>query len=309
MHRVIWAPALALLAIAAAAPASAATKLTLLYTAGANNLGGYVGKDQGFFAKHDLDVDLIMTANGSLISAALVADSAQIGTLTPSILLEADEQGLDLVAIAGMSTYPTNSPGALMARTGSNIQAAQDLVGKKVGVPGLGGALDVLARNWVKTSGVDYHKVNWAEVQFPQMVDGLRTGLVDAVVTAEPFNTRILSTNVGYRLAPVEGPRGTLTLIYTATRAWTKAHADALKEFRAAIADAYAYANDPSHADSVRASIAKYTQLPPQAMASIVIPDTLEAHATGPALAFWVDVARDQGMIKGHPDPATLVAP
>ncbi|HEV8015608.1 MAG TPA: ABC transporter substrate-binding protein [Stellaceae bacterium] len=309
MHRTIWAPAIALLAIAAAAPVSAATKLTLLYTAGANNLGGYVGKDQGFFAKHDLDVDLIMTANGSLISAALVADSAQIGTLTPSILLEADEQGLDLVAIAGTSTYPTNSPGALMARTGSNIQTAQDLVGKKVGVPGLGGALDVLARNWVKTSGVDYRKVNWVEVQFPQMVDGLRTGLVDAVVTAEPFNTRIASTNAGYRLAPVEGPRGTLTLVYAATRAWTKAHTDALTDFGAAIADAYAFTNDPAHAEAVRASIAKYTQLPSAAMASIVIPDTLEARATGEALAFWVDVARDQGMIKGHPDPASLVAP
>jgi len=26
-------------------------------------------------------------------------------------------------------------------------------------------------------------------------------------------------------------------------------------------------------------------------------------------LAFWMDVARDQGMIKGNPDPANLVAP
>jgi NitT/TauT family transport system substrate-binding protein len=301
--------AVAWFVMACAVPASAATKLTLLFTQGANNLGAYVGKDQGFFEKHGLDVDVISTPNGSLISASLVADSAQIGTLTPTILLQADEQGLDLVAIAGMSTYPTNSPAAIMARTGSGIKTAPDLVGKKVGVPGLGGALDVLGRNWVKTSGVDYHRVNWVEVQFPQMIDGLKTGLVDAVVTAEPFNTRIKSIDAGYQIAEAEGPKGTMTLIYTATRAWTQKNPEALKAFRAAIEDAYDYARNPANAESVKASIAKYTKLPPAAMASIVVPDTLHSQVSGPALAFWVQFARDQEMIKGNPDPASLVAP
>ncbi|HEX3974276.1 MAG TPA: ABC transporter substrate-binding protein [Stellaceae bacterium] len=299
----------ALFVLACAVPASAAPKITLLFTQGANNLGAYVGKDQGFFEKHGLDVDVTPTPNGSLISASLVADAAQIGTLTPSILLEADEQGLDLVAIAGMTTYPTNSPAAIMARTGSGVKTAQDLIGRKVGVPGLGGALDVLARNWVKTSGVDYHKVNWVEVQFPQMVDGLKAGLVDAVVTAEPFNTRIKAVDAGYFLAEAEGPKGTITLIYAATREWTQKNPDALKNFRAAIGDAYTFARNPANATAVKESIAKYTKLPPAAMASIVIPDTLQEKVTGPSLAFWVNVARDQGMIKGNPDPASLVAP
>jgi NitT/TauT family transport system substrate-binding protein len=299
----------ALFAIACAMPASAATKITLLFTQGANNLGAYVAKDQGFFEKHDLDVDVTPTPNGSLISASLVADAAQIGTLTPSILLQADEQGLDIVAIAGMTTYPTNSPAAIMARTGSGVKTAQDLIGRKVGVPGLGGALDVLARNWVKTSGVDYHKVSWVEVQFPQMVDGLTSGLVDAVVTAEPFNSRIKAVNAGYFLAEAEGPKDTITLIYAATRDWTKKNPEALKNFRAAIEDAYVFVRDPANAASVKESIGKYTKLPPAAMASIVIPDRLQAKVTGPSLAFWVNVARDQEMIKGNPDPASLVAP
>jgi NitT/TauT family transport system substrate-binding protein len=301
--------AVVLVVLACAMPASAAPKITLLFTQGANNLGAYVAKDQNFFQKHGLDVDVTSTPNGSLISAALVADAGQIGTLTPSILLEADEQGLDIVAIAGMTTYPTNSPAAIMARTGSGVKTAQDLIGRKVGVPGLGGALDVLARNWVKTSGVDYHRVSWVEVPFPQMVDGLTSGLVDAVVTAEPFNTRIKAINAGYFLAEAEGPKGTITLIYAATRAWTQKNPDGLKNFRAAIEDAYTFARDPANAASVKGSIAKYTKLPPAAMSTVVIPDTLQAKVTGPAMAFWVNVARDQGMIKGNPDPSSLVAP
>jgi NitT/TauT family transport system substrate-binding protein len=309
MSGVLARLAVALLALICALPASAAPKITLLFTQGANNLGAYVAKDQGYFDKHGLDVDVMPTPNGSLISASLVADAAQIGTLTPSILLQADEQGLDLVAIAGMTTYPTNSPAAIYARTGSGVKTAQDLVGRKVGVPGIGGALDVLARNWVKTSGADYHKVGWVEVQFPQMVDGLSSGLVDAVVTAEPFNSRIKAVNAGYFLAEAEGPKDTITLIYASTREWTKKNPDALKNFRAAIEDAYVFARDPANAASVKESIGKYTKLPPAAMASIVVPDRLQAKVTGPSLAFWVNVARDQEMIKGNPDPATLVAP
>jgi len=309
MSNVFARVAVAFLLVASALPASAATKINLLFTQGANNLGAYVGKDQGFFEKHGLDVDVTPTANGSLISASLVADAAQIGTLTPSILLQADEQGLDIIAIAGMSTYPTNSPAAIMARAGSGIKTAQDLIGRKVGVPGLGGALDVLGRNWVKTSGVDYHKVNWVEVQFPQMIDGLKAGLVDAVVTAEPFNTRIKAIDAGYFLAEAEGPKGTMTLIYAATRAWTMKNPEALKAFRAAIEEAYDFARNPANAASVKESIAKYTKLPPGAMASIVVPNTLEAKVTSASLAFWVDVARDQGMIKGNPNPDNLVVP
>jgi hypothetical protein len=40
-----------------------------------------------------------------------------------------------------------------------------------------------------------------------------------------------------------------------------------------------------------------------------VIPNTLEAKVTGASLAFWVNVARDQGMIKGNPNPDGLVVP
>lgn len=289
--------------------ASGATKLNLLYTAAANNLGGYVAKDQGFFEQHGLDVDVVATPNGSLISAALVADSAQIGTLTPSVLLQADEQGLDLVAVAGSSVYPTNSPSGIMARSDSGIKTARDLVGRKVGVPGLGGALDVLARDWVNSNGADYHKVDWIEVPFPQMNDGLKSGLADAVVAAEPFVSRIIATKAGYKIGEAEGPPGTMILVYTATRAWTQKNPGLLQSFRAALEEAVAYARDPAHADPVRASIAKFTKLPPQAMASIVIPNTLEAHASPQSLAFWIKVSREQGLIKGNPDPARLVAP
>src|SRR5579863_2119788 len=95
--------------VAIGAPAPAATKITFSYTPVSAWIGIYVAKDQGYLDKHGLDVDFALAQNGSIISAALVADSAQIGGPTPTVLLQANEQGLDLVEIAGTSTYPVDT--------------------------------------------------------------------------------------------------------------------------------------------------------------------------------------------------------
>lgn len=85
--------AAALLAVVVAAPpASAATKINLLYIPGGDFVPAFVAKDQGIFDKHGLDVDMSIAQNGSVISAALAADQAQIGVPTPPVLLQANEQ-------------------------------------------------------------------------------------------------------------------------------------------------------------------------------------------------------------------------
>jgi hypothetical protein len=43
--------------------------------------------------------------------------------------------------------------------------------------------------------------------------------------------------------------------------------------------------------------------------ATLDIPDRLDVDPTPQSLAFWIGVSREQGLIKGNPDPKTLVAP
>ncbi len=303
----------ALLAVGlAAGPASAATKITLSYTAVGDFVGGFVAKDQGFFDKRGLDVEFSLAPNGSVIPAALVADSAQIGTPTPPVLLQADEQGLDLLVVAGAGVAPFPAGGTgVAAREGSGLKGAPDLVGRKVGTPGFGGTLELLTNNWIKASGADYRKVDWVEVAFPQMGDALKSGLVDAVASVNPFYSRIIDSKVGYEIGDPTAvvPSGTMLVVYAAPRAWVAKNGDAVKVFRAALDEATAYIADLAHTDSVRASLAKYMNLPPQAAASVPITRNLEAHAKPAGLTFWIAVARDQGLIKGNPDPASLIAP
>ncbi len=295
-----------------AQPAAAATKINLLYIPGGDFVPSFVAKDQGIFDRHGLDVDMSIAQNGSVISAALAADQAQIGVPTPPVLLQANEQGLDLVVVAGATTlpFPAGASGVL-ARTDSGLKGPTDLIGRKIGVPGFGGSLDVMTRNWVKASGVDYHKVDWVELQFPQMGDALKSQLVDAVAAVNPFYSRILDAKAGYDIGNpwTSAPRGTMIVLYAATRGWATKNAAAVAAFRTALDEATAYIGDPAHLQSVRDSIAKWTKLPPQAAASIAIPDDLESHAKADGLTFWIKAAREQGLIKGNPDPASLLAP
>jgi len=301
----------AIASIAWAAPAWAATKITFLYTAVNSWIGIFVAKDQGFLEKRGLDVDLSLAQNGSVISAALVADSAQIGGPTPTILLEANEQGLDLVVIAGTSTYPLESRSGILARNDSGIKTAKDLVGRKVGVPGLGGIIDVLSKKWAQTNGVDYHRVDWIELTFPQMGDALKTGLADAVALVDPFYSRLVDGKLGYDIGDYGAviPPGTVPVIYTATRSWAGKNAAAIKEFRAALKEAEAFIRDPANLPSVRESLARYTKLPPQVAATLAIPTHLDIDAKPESLRFWIAVSREQGLIKGNPDPASLIVP
>src|SRR6185437_208269 len=112
--------------------------------------------------------------------------------------------------------------------------------------------------------GVDYHKVDWVEMQFPTMQDGLKAGLADAVSVVDPFLHRILGAKTGTLIGDFGDvmPSGTMVVVYAATRAWASAHADVVASFRASLDDAHEFIDDPANAATVKASIAAYAHLP-----------------------------------------------
>jgi len=287
--------------------AQAQTKIALGYTAVTDYLGGLVAVDQGFFAKRGLDVVPTQMALNSLEPAALVAGSLQVALPTVSIMLQANDGGLDLVALAGTSVTDPNNPSALiLARTGSGIESPRDLVGKRFGVPGLNALIHVLVRQWLKDKGVDYAKVTFVETPFPQMSDMLHNGTVDAVSAADPFTSRILAAKTGYPVGKLfhDLPPGIRTSVYAATREWATAHRDSVKAFQAGLEDAKAYME--KNPDAFRSAAAKYFKLPPDAVAQLD-PPRLDLDVTPQQIDYWSDLMMRQGMLKSRPDAASLI--
>lgn len=287
----------------------AATPIALGYTATLGFSAAFIARDRGIFARNGLDVNLILITLNSNIPGALVGGSIQIGGPTPTVMLQADDGGLDMVIVSGCSAVdPANKVDGLLARTDVTIAKAADCIGKKIGVPGLNAYYHVMVRKWMDDNGVDWRRANFVEVPFTQSADVLRSGSVDAVATGEPFSRRIISDGIGRAVVAASDvfPAGTPSLFYAATRSWSRANAGAVQAFRRSIGEAIRFqADDPAAA---RDSAAKFIRLPPEVMASISTPP-LQSETTPGQVAFWIDLMAKQGMIQDKPDPAKLLTP
>ncbi|HEY8359239.1 MAG TPA: ABC transporter substrate-binding protein [Ramlibacter sp.] len=296
---------------AAALPlrAQAPVKAIFGYTAVTDFATVFIAREEGFFLRRGIDVEPKLIPLNPSIPPAIQSDSIQLGGPTPSVFLQAADGGLDHVVLTGGGATSKKMTGiGLVARAGSGIKTAQDCVGKKIGVPGLGAFLHVGFRAWLKSQGVDHTKVNFLEASFPQHGDLLRGGSLDAVVTADPFMVRIVSSGAGYVASYYSTflPDGLPTLVFVARRDWVQKNMAAAKAFQGGIAEAATFLNNPKNTARVREHIGKYIKLPPEVLASVQISPPLPV-VTEPALAWWADQMVEQKLLKARPALASLI--
>jgi NitT/TauT family transport system substrate-binding protein len=285
-------------------------KLKIACTATSDCASAMVARDEGIFAKHGIDADVTLIAINTNIPPAIVSDSIQIGGPTATVFLQAVGGGLDLVAVDGASVMDTvsNESIAAVARNGANIRDAKDFVGKKVGVPGIGAFLHVLFRKWLIEKGVDPKSVNFVEVTFPTQSDTLKSGAVDAVLTAEPLISRIKAAGAGEVAAryAVDLARADPIIPYVATRAFAEQHPDVIKAFRASIEEAAPIVN--SDRDKATAAVAKFTKMPID-LVRLTRPNVSKTELKGSDFAWWVETMKQQDMLQGTIDLNKLVLP
>lgn len=299
----------AMLLAAGPQPASAQSpKIVVGYTATVDFAPAFIAADRGLFKKRGLDVELKIVPLNSQLPAAVESDSITFGGTTVSVLLQAVDGGLDHVAVAGSGITDKNQQSfGVVAKAGLPIVKADDFAGKKVGAPGLGAFLHVLFRNWLIDNGVDYKKVTFVEVGFPQMADVLKGGNVDAVVTGEPVMGRIASAGIGRKVSSftdnlkVELP----IIVYSATRKWVNANPAAAKAFREAIAEGTAIANKDH--DAVRAATAKFIKMPPEVIANMKL-GRWQAEVTDAGMGAWIDIMKKQDMLRSKLDVSKVIA-
>ena len=294
--------ALMLSSLAASPAAGQQTKIVLGYTTAADFVPAFVAKDKGMFDKRNLDVTLLRVALASNVPSVLVSGSVQIGMGTAPAFLQAAEGGLDLVAICGVSRFKKENPmSSLVARAGLKIENAGDLRGKKVGVPGLNSFFDVVFRKWLLNNKVALNQVSFIETPFPQMRDLLKGGTIDAVLAIEPFRTRIVGDNTGYRVADVvsEVHPDLLGAFWMTTGDWAKANAGAIKAFREAYTEAIAWSlQNPAEAKLLEA---KYL-----GVAGPVVP-TYSTEVKAADLEFYASVGREIGSLRQPVDANKLI--
>jgi NitT/TauT family transport system substrate-binding protein len=297
-----------LAALTAAGTAQAQMKLQIGCTATSDCASAMVAVDEGIFKKHGLDAEMIPIGINSNIPAAILSNSIQIGGPTSTVFLQAADGGLDLVAVAGATVMSPTSNANITAfvRNGITIKEPKDFIGKKVGAPGLGAFLHVLFVKWLVDKGVDPKKVNFVEVTFPTMPDIIKSGGVDAVLTAEPTVSRMLaagSGSIGARYAS-ELERTEPIIFYAASREWAEKNPDTVRKFRAAIAEAAPIVNNEK--DKTSAAIAKFTKQTIE-LVKASPPNKSEPVLKPEQLAWWIDVMSSQKMLETKLDLSRLI--
>ena len=297
----------ALIAVVAV-PSSAAAqtkKVTVGYATASDFLPAFIAKEKGCFAKRDLDVTLTRIPIVSNIPPALVAGSLQIGMSTATVLLQAVDGGIDLNVVAGATRMVKGNPTiSLVVRKESQINNAADVKGKKIGVPGVNSVADVMFRKWLKNNGVNQNDVTFIETPFPQMNDLLRAGTVDGVLAAEPIRSRIVDAGTGSRIPEeyyVAVSPDTILAFWIATASWAKANPDIVAKFRECLAEGLAFIQ--SNAEEAKAIEKQYLNV------NTPVYPTMTTAAKPEDFQFFVELAREFGLVRKNIDVKTLVAP
>ena len=213
------------------------------------------------------------------------------------------------VIIGGASVNNPKGTGiGILVRKGSDIKTAKDLVGKRFGAPGLNAVLHVVTRRWLMEQGVDPKSVNFVEATFPVHGDLLKSGQIDAVVTADPFLSRIRDAGEADEILNVVTtlPDNAPPVMYVTTREWAQKNPEVIKAFRAAIEEAAAFI--AANPDKAREAIGAALKLPPPVIKTLTLPSVRTTIAPE-QIAFWIDVMNKQNMLKNKPDPAKLILP
>jgi NitT/TauT family transport system substrate-binding protein len=286
--------------------AFAATAIRVAFIPIVDELPMFVGIDQGFFKKRDLDLSAFPVANQGVLISALQSNSAEMGSSVLVSMLPAQEAGIALAAVATCVSFPVPKNVGLLARTGGDIKSAKDLNGHKVAVAGLKSYFHIMVLRWMAEKNVDASRITFVEVPFPQMPDLLKAGQIDAAVTVDPFYHRILDQKIGFQFDDIMAtvPNTTIIDCYATMKDWAVKNAAAVHAFRDGLTEAIAYikAND----SSARESLAKWTKSPPAVVAETLIP-TFTVPVSAAQIQWWIDLAKKQGLITTNINPRDML--
>jgi NitT/TauT family transport system substrate-binding protein len=146
------------------------------------------------------------------------------------------------------------------------LRSPRDLRGMRVALPARGITTETLLLHWLRQSGLSLNDVEVVELGFPDHGAALAGGAVEAIISTEPFITRILDQNLAtiYQLSDQPYPGfQSAEVIYSAQ--FVESQPDAARRFMVAYLRALRYYNDAfRHQDAAKRAtateiLARYT--------------------------------------------------
>lgn len=270
MNRIrIAAAVVALLLLVPEAPPARAAGRTAL-TVGVIKIAAladiYAAQQLGAFDKEGLDVTLVQANNGNDLLTALQSGKIDIALAIPGTAMVARERGFKISFVYQNELAHAKAPdtGALLVKADAPIASLKQLAGKKIAHSGLGSQAWAAVRMVETRAGIDPSTLTELEVPLPQMRGTLAQGLVDAVVTIDPFTTQMLLAKEARVLSwfNIDSIPSQPLGAFWAQDDWLAAHLPTAKRFVAAMHQGLTYVVD--HPEEAKRMVAEYTGLKPE---------------------------------------------
>lgn len=267
---------------------------------------------KGFFDEEGLRIDTTPTVGGAVGIPALVAGKIQFAESNIVSIILAAANGLDVQIVGAGDTTGDASPdlAGLVAAPASEIRTGRDLVRKKIAVNARNNILWLYSREWVARTGGNPDAIQFLEVPFPQMLDAVRTGRVDAAMMVEPFISSALS-NAQVRIVSWpynEVRKRTLVAEFVTTKAYAKAHPDIVEKFVKALNKGVEWTNANARGDEFYDILSGYTKVPPDKLRTSALPVFIKT-IDPEQIAFVAGLMKKHGLLNKDIDVEALIHP
>lgn len=203
-------------------------------------------QDLGLLKKYGLDGDTVLVRGTSRQIQALVGDSIQFAHVDASGFIQAVMRGADIVMVGGsLNKFPFSFV------TQKDIRKPADLIGKKIGIVGFGGANDLAVTLLLKEWNIPRDKVSVIQAGGGnQRLVALSTKVLDATVLSHPELGEALRMGMNEMSNLNELKSGDYPMVAVGVRRpFLKQNRDVVKRFLQAYAEAtYVFIHDKEKA-------------------------------------------------------------
>lgn len=219
---------------------------------GLNDVGVFIAKADGIFAKHGLDVDIKGLPDSLGKEAIVTQGQAQFGVSWQEDVSQAREQGIPIVSIAATIAHNTS---AFVSLASEGITTPKDYTGKVYG--GWGSPIeDAILRSLVEQSGGDPAAVDNINIGSTTVLSALRQKQTDLgwiFYASDGIAAEQQGVDLNYQyLADVDPVLDWYTPVITTSEELIASNPELVQAFVDSIAEGYASAiADPEHAADV----------------------------------------------------------
>lgn len=268
----------------------------------------YLAQQQGLFAAHGLQVEIVTIQSGAEAVPRLLNGSfdVSLGDAVGTITAMGNHVPIRIVGVNTVgATVDGRDNSGLVARPGT-VTGFGDLAGHTVAVNQASGMAAMVTMAAVDAAGGISADVQFVELPFPQMIEAVAQGRVDSALLVEPFVTAAAAGGLSIAGRPMAmAIPGFPANIYIASQQGVDTHGTAIASFIEAVTEAGRLAEaDQALAREVTAS---YSPIPRPMIDAMNLPTFPEDAADFSAVGQLVDMMVSYHIIDHAPAVADLV--